>query len=162
VLGGITERWQFFLGLMLLAVVLFARGGLVGLLAGEGAPWLSRSSRSAACRKSFGALKATDDVRPRPAPGEIHALIGPNGAGKSTLINQIAGTLRPTPATIRFLGRDIVTASTWPPRAARARAHLPGLLAGARVLGAAQRHAGGAGAAGIELPLLPPVMRDPR
>ncbi len=35
VLGGITERWQFFLGLILLGVVLFARGGLLGLLAGK-------------------------------------------------------------------------------------------------------------------------------
>ncbi|MEJ6782864.1 branched-chain amino acid ABC transporter permease [Aminobacter sp. Piv2-1] len=34
-LGGITERWQFFLGLILLCVVLFARGGLLGLLAGK-------------------------------------------------------------------------------------------------------------------------------
>ncbi|SFZ83778.1 branched-chain amino acid transport system permease protein [Devosia enhydra] len=34
-LGGITERWQLFLGLMLLGVVLFARGGLIGLLAGK-------------------------------------------------------------------------------------------------------------------------------
>ena len=34
-LGGLTERWQFFLGLVLLAVVFFARGGLVGLLAGK-------------------------------------------------------------------------------------------------------------------------------
>jgi branched-chain amino acid transport system permease protein len=35
VLGGITDRWQFFLGLALLAVVLFARGGLIGFLAGK-------------------------------------------------------------------------------------------------------------------------------
>jgi branched-chain amino acid transport system permease protein len=35
ILGGITERWQLFLGLILLGVVLFARGGLVGLLAGK-------------------------------------------------------------------------------------------------------------------------------
>lgn len=34
-LGGLTERWQFFLGLALLGVVLFARGGLVGLLVGR-------------------------------------------------------------------------------------------------------------------------------
>ncbi|TKT66800.1 branched-chain amino acid ABC transporter permease [Rhizobiaceae bacterium LC148] len=34
-LGGVTERWQFFLGLILLGVVLFARGGLLGLLAGR-------------------------------------------------------------------------------------------------------------------------------
>jgi branched-chain amino acid transport system permease protein len=35
VLGGLTERWQFFLGLILLGVVLFARGGLIGLVAGK-------------------------------------------------------------------------------------------------------------------------------
>jgi branched-chain amino acid transport system permease protein len=34
-LGGITDRWQFFLGLILLGVVLFARGGLIGVLAGK-------------------------------------------------------------------------------------------------------------------------------
>lgn len=34
-LGGMTDRWQFFLGLALLAVVLFARGGLIGFLAGK-------------------------------------------------------------------------------------------------------------------------------
>jgi branched-chain amino acid transport system permease protein len=34
-LGGLTERWQFFLGLLLLGVVLFARGGLIGLIAGR-------------------------------------------------------------------------------------------------------------------------------
>lgn len=34
-LGGLTERWQFFLGLILLGTVLFARGGLIGLLAGK-------------------------------------------------------------------------------------------------------------------------------
>ena len=35
-IGGVTDRWQFFLGLILLGVVLFARGGLMGLLAGSG------------------------------------------------------------------------------------------------------------------------------
>lgn len=34
-LGDITEHWQLFLGLILLAVVLFARGGVIGLLAGR-------------------------------------------------------------------------------------------------------------------------------
>jgi len=34
-LGGITERWQLFLGFILLGVVLFARGGIVGLIAGK-------------------------------------------------------------------------------------------------------------------------------
>jgi branched-chain amino acid transport system permease protein len=35
VLGGMTEHWQLFLGLIILGVVLFARGGLVGMVAGE-------------------------------------------------------------------------------------------------------------------------------
>jgi branched-chain amino acid transport system ATP-binding protein len=58
-------------------------------------------------RKSFGALKATDDVSLDLRAGEIHALIGPNGAGKTTLIHQIAGAVRQDGGTIGFLGRDI-------------------------------------------------------
>ncbi|WP_424930352.1 branched-chain amino acid ABC transporter permease [Amaricoccus tamworthensis] len=34
-LGGVSEYWQIFLGVILLAVVLFARGGLYGMIAGE-------------------------------------------------------------------------------------------------------------------------------
>lgn len=34
-LGGITEHWQFFLGIILLCVVLFVRGGILGILAGR-------------------------------------------------------------------------------------------------------------------------------
>ena len=71
-------------------------------------------------RKSFGALKATDDVSLTLLPGEIHALIGPNGAGKSTLIHQISGAISPTGGTIRFLGRDMAGMDM----AARARAGL--------------------------------------
>ncbi len=33
--GGLTEHWKLWLGLVLLTVVLFARGGLIGLLAGR-------------------------------------------------------------------------------------------------------------------------------
>ena len=57
--------------------------------------------------KSFGALKATENVSLDLYPGEIHALIGPNGAGKSTLIHQIAGTLKPDAGEISFLGERI-------------------------------------------------------
>lgn len=34
-LGGMTEHWQFWLGLILILVVLFARGGIIGLLTKE-------------------------------------------------------------------------------------------------------------------------------
>jgi branched-chain amino acid transport system ATP-binding protein len=57
--------------------------------------------------KSFGGLKATDNVSLDLRPGEIHALIGPNGAGKTTLIHQICGSLKPSAGSIRFLGEDI-------------------------------------------------------
>ena len=33
-LGGVSDYWQVFLGLLLLLVVIFARGGVIGLLAG--------------------------------------------------------------------------------------------------------------------------------
>ncbi|WP_417720109.1 branched-chain amino acid ABC transporter permease [Salipiger sp.] len=36
-LGGISDYWHVFLGMLLLLVVLFARGGLIGLLCGRGA-----------------------------------------------------------------------------------------------------------------------------
>ncbi len=58
-------------------------------------------------RKSFGALKATDDVSLTLRPGEVHALIGPNGAGKTTLMAQISGWLTPDAGTIRFRGQDV-------------------------------------------------------
>ncbi|MCL4676846.1 MAG: ABC transporter ATP-binding protein, partial [Pararhodobacter sp.] len=61
--------------------------------------------------RSFGALKATDDVSLTLKPGEIHALIGPNGAGKSTLIGQISGRITPDAGTITFKGRDITRLS---------------------------------------------------
>ncbi len=57
--------------------------------------------------KSFGALKATDDVSLTLMPGEIHALIGPNGAGKSTLIRQICGEFEPDHGSVHFLGNDL-------------------------------------------------------
>lgn len=59
--------------------------------------------------KSFGGLRATDDVSLTLRRGEIHALIGPNGAGKSTLIHQICGTLKPDSGSIQLLGQEITT-----------------------------------------------------
>lgn len=67
--------------------------------------------------KSFGGLKASNNISLDLRAGEIHALIGPNGAGKSTLIRQIAGALTPDRGSVHFLGRDVSRMST----AARAR-----------------------------------------
>ena len=32
-LGGVTENWQFWLGFILIIVVLFAKGGIIGMIA---------------------------------------------------------------------------------------------------------------------------------
>ena len=64
--------------------------------------------------KSFGALRAVNDVSFSVAEGEFLALIGPNGAGKSTCFNMINGQLRPNAGEIVFAGRNI---AGLPPRA---------------------------------------------
>ena len=57
--------------------------------------------------KSFGGVRATDNVELAVEPMETHAVIGPNGAGKTTLIAQLSGDLAPDAGTIRFKGDDI-------------------------------------------------------
>ncbi|MFP4273956.1 MAG: ABC transporter ATP-binding protein [Paracoccaceae bacterium] len=57
--------------------------------------------------KSFGGIKATDDVNLSVEPNELHAIIGPNGAGKTTLISQLSGMQRPDSGRILFKGQDI-------------------------------------------------------
>ena len=57
--------------------------------------------------KSFGGIRATDNLSLAVEQGELHAVIGPNGAGKTTLIAQLIGTLRPDAGQILYAGRDI-------------------------------------------------------
>ena len=54
-------------------------------------------------KKSFGGVRAVDDVSFAVGEGEIVALIGPNGAGKSTLFNMIDGQLRADAGQVRYL-----------------------------------------------------------
>ncbi len=68
--------------------------------------------RTRGISKSFGALKASNDVSIDLRAGEIHAIIGPNGAGKSTLIGQICGSLKPDAGQVELMGQDITGLST--------------------------------------------------
>lgn len=55
--------------------------------------------------KTFGTLRAVDNVTLQIESGEIFGLIGPNGSGKTTLIRLLLGLLHPTSGTVRILGR---------------------------------------------------------
>ena len=66
---------------------------------------LSRVSRS------FGAVKALDDVSLTLRSGEINALVGENGAGKSTLIRILAGLERPDKGQLRIDGAELPAAN---------------------------------------------------
>ncbi len=57
--------------------------------------------------RSFGGVKAAQDVTIDVAPGQIVGLIGPNGAGKTTMINMITGVLRLDAGSVRVDGTDI-------------------------------------------------------
>jgi len=61
----------------------------------------------AAVSKSYGALKATDNLSLTVAEGEALGVIGPNGAGKSTMFNLITGDVAPDAGRVVFAGTDI-------------------------------------------------------
>jgi len=58
--------------------------------------------------KSFGGLKALQDVNLKVEEGTIHAIIGPNGAGKSTLLNCFVGKLVPDTGSVTFDGQSLL------------------------------------------------------
>lgn len=67
--------------------------------------------------KTFGSLKALENISMKVRPGTLHALLGGNGAGKSTLVKCIMGYYRPDRGDI-ILGNKQV--KTYNPRDAQA------------------------------------------
>lgn len=54
--------------------------------------------------KSYGKIKAVDDISFNVFKGEIFGLVGPNGAGKTTTIECIEGLRKPSSGSIDVLG----------------------------------------------------------
>ncbi len=59
--------------------------------------------------KSFGKLKAVDNVSLDVMTNEFFALLGPSGCGKTTLLRMIAGFSNPTSGQILIDGQDMVS-----------------------------------------------------
>lgn len=60
--------------------------------------------------KSFGKVKAVQDVSFSAADGQITGLLGPNGAGKSTTLRMLYTLLKPDSGTARIDGFDVTEA----------------------------------------------------
>ena len=104
--------WYFWIGLFMIFVVIFARGGVLGVIERGGAAEAQAANERAGLEtqklcKSFGALVGRDDIDFRLEPGARHALIGPNGAGKTSFVNLVTGVLRPSVGRILLGGEDI-------------------------------------------------------
>ena len=54
--------------------------------------------------KSFGGIKANNNISFKASSGEIIGIIGPNGAGKSTLFDLITGYTKSDTGGVKFNG----------------------------------------------------------
>jgi ABC-2 type transport system ATP-binding protein len=55
--------------------------------------------------KTFGTVRAVDNVSVRVEAGEVYGVLGPNGAGKTTLLRMLFGLIRPDQGTIRIFDK---------------------------------------------------------
>ena len=58
--------------------------------------------------KTFGDIKAVDNLTFSVNQGEMFALVGPDGAGKTTTIRTLCGLLTPTSGSALVMGHDVV------------------------------------------------------
>ena len=101
-------------------------------------------------RKSYGALKVTDDLDLSVEEGELHAIIGPNGAGKSTLIAQLSGQATSDGGSVRFDGTEMMGRPMHRGHVAQLSDHLDP----ARIHSAGKRRVRGSGAIRQQLSFL--------
>jgi len=62
--------------------------------------------------KTYGRLRAVDDLSFRVQPGEVLGFLGPNGAGKTTTMRIVAGFLPATEGRVRVCGFDVEEQAT--------------------------------------------------
>src|SRR5262249_3389058 len=136
-LGIYTENWLFWFGLIFVAFIVFSPTGIVGFGERLMAPFRKKVVEEAAMSarrvellplpdflrpvshidgtvlaaphiaKSFGGIRAVQDVDIAIAARSLHALIGPNGAGKTTAFNLLSGMFPPDHGTVSLLGQPI-------------------------------------------------------
>ena len=56
--------------------------------------------------KTFGGIKALDDVNIAVKENTLLGIIGPNGSGKTTLVNTVSGFIKPDQGKILFKGKE--------------------------------------------------------
>ena len=131
------QYWQFWIGLVLVLIVLVGRdrvgswtGGVrdsrrahaASVLrrqrsgpgpAGRRALTMAAVLETVGLEKHFGGLTAVAGLSLKIEKGARHALIGPNGAGKTTVINLLTGVLRPSAGRILLEGEDITSLESY-------------------------------------------------
>ena len=133
-----TANWLLFFGLLFAGFIVFSPTGLVGVAERVLAPFRKRQVEAAAMSsraiaqdaplpaaldrkpsdgpvliarelaKSFGGIRAVQNVDIVVADRTLHALIGPNGAGKTTAFNLVSGMFPPDAGFITVAGTPVV------------------------------------------------------
>ncbi len=130
-LRGFAEAERLLYGLGLLAAIVLAPEGLVGLIEAAGArlvggrrapgerarpaPAAPLPAAAAApaplvverLSRRYGGIRAVDDLSLTIAPGSLVGVIGPNGSGKTTLVNLITGLAEPDAGVVRLGDRRL-------------------------------------------------------
>ena len=125
-LSFLAQYRLLFVGVLLLAVLLLAPAGFVGLAARllpsrresrtahashDVSSYLTRHEAASLAVSglsvNFGGVRAVTDLSFDAKPGAITSIIGPNGAGKSTVLNLVGGFYTADSGTVRLGTRDI-------------------------------------------------------